>query len=1158
MKRFLLFPILLILWMVDLNAQQPIVVQTLTFDSITTRRGQWLFPEESKEYRKVLMYYTLKCDPATTQDNFPCGEWDYLTYNHIWEHTGIMDSNLIEHDLIKVNGQGWDSVKFTTNPVFEYYQYYHFNSVVDSFLNSSDFTVGAGATTSDMPFGASTERSVVQYLWRANELQASGLQPGDIHRIKMDVSQLGSSMKNLMIRMKMSNANDLSEIDLGGFQTVFFQHKGLDSVGVNSIELLSGFSWDSVSSIIMEFSFDTDGSGSDNWVRADQTGFASTAYQSENNQFININNNQFVDLPLEGYDFGDEITISVWTYGDPALMPSNTSIFEAVDRDNDRSLNVHLPWSNSQVYWDAGEGSGYDRINKSANVSALEGQWNHWAFTKNASTGDMKIYLNGQLWHSGTGFNRSIGEIARFWLGTNKNLNYPYKGMVDEFRVWDVELDQATIEGWMNRSVDATHPNWSDLVVYYDFNDGQSIDDQSSNSNDAILSFPPDFGNYIGDYVNPSFSTMIDSVRPQITFSQGDFYRHIDTIVSVDTVLAPAIGILQFDVDDRWFIIDDETVGWQEGWYYTYGPNGNPVDSIWVAGGTTEQNAIISYYDEPYEIVNRWEVGRFITPYGIGLDLGPEGFTWIYDVTEYQWLLHDTVDFSAGNQQELIDVRFEMYEGTPPRDIKQVDRPWGQRGSKSYANLDNDVSLSAEQITAHPEAETFVLKATLSGHGHNSNTGSYPHCCEWKDNAHSVYVDGGLADEWHIWQTHECAQNPVYPQGGTWLGSREGWCPGDVVKEHDIELTPFITSNTFTLDYDITDVPANNLGMGNGSYQVAMQLFQYGPANHELDAEIYDIISPSDWEYYSRMNPICNDARVVLRNNGAQTITTADIYYGTSGGSTHHLAWTGTLASFESEEVTLPIPSESFWGGDTSQTFWVTVIKPNGQYDDYDVNDQMETHFELPEVYTEDLILNYKTNNLPQENFWTLKNLNDSVIKERQIHVANVVYRDTLSLPDGCYTFEFWDTENDGLSYWAYPQQGNGYLLLRNIDNTLAVNFEQEFGRRHFYTFFKGDIPEAELPPTSITPVPEELELIVYPNPNFGYFTVTVNGKGGDLSIELYDLMGRIALRDDQLAADNYTNLYDVSDLPSGIYTLRIQNGSEVRSELIEIICEDR
>ncbi len=56
-------------------------VQTFTFDSITTRRANFVFPEElkSKRFEKVLMHYKLKCSPLTTWDQYNCGEWDYLT-----------------------------------------------------------------------------------------------------------------------------------------------------------------------------------------------------------------------------------------------------------------------------------------------------------------------------------------------------------------------------------------------------------------------------------------------------------------------------------------------------------------------------------------------------------------------------------------------------------------------------------------------------------------------------------------------------------------------------------------------------------------------------------------------------------------------------------------------------------------------------------------------------------------------------------------------------------------------------------------------------------------------------------------------------------------------------------------------------------------------
>ena len=50
----------------------------------------------------------------------------------------------------------------------------------------------------------------------------------------------------------------------------------------------------------------------------------------------------------------NEITISLWCYGTPDIMPAASTIFEGRDDDNNRQVNVHLPWSNSQVYWDCG------------------------------------------------------------------------------------------------------------------------------------------------------------------------------------------------------------------------------------------------------------------------------------------------------------------------------------------------------------------------------------------------------------------------------------------------------------------------------------------------------------------------------------------------------------------------------------------------------------------------------------------------------------------------------------------------------------------------------------------------------------------------------------------------------------------------------------
>jgi hypothetical protein len=55
-------------------AQDTTWVQTFTFDSITTRRANFNFPQElnTKRFEKVLMYYKLKCSPLTTWDQYDC------------------------------------------------------------------------------------------------------------------------------------------------------------------------------------------------------------------------------------------------------------------------------------------------------------------------------------------------------------------------------------------------------------------------------------------------------------------------------------------------------------------------------------------------------------------------------------------------------------------------------------------------------------------------------------------------------------------------------------------------------------------------------------------------------------------------------------------------------------------------------------------------------------------------------------------------------------------------------------------------------------------------------------------------------------------------------------------------------------------------------
>ncbi|HNQ82317.1 MAG TPA: hypothetical protein PKM34_01660, partial [Bacteroidales bacterium] len=106
---------ILTLMVITSAAQDTLIVQTFTFDSITTRRGTWQFPE-GESFRKILMFHTLKCDFATTHDQYACGEWDYLTYNTVYRHTGAYDSTLYHHpNFTLVEGTAPDSLLLTSS-----------------------------------------------------------------------------------------------------------------------------------------------------------------------------------------------------------------------------------------------------------------------------------------------------------------------------------------------------------------------------------------------------------------------------------------------------------------------------------------------------------------------------------------------------------------------------------------------------------------------------------------------------------------------------------------------------------------------------------------------------------------------------------------------------------------------------------------------------------------------------------------------------------------------------------------------------------------------------------------------------------------------------------------------------------------------------------
>ena len=154
--------------------------------------------------------------------------------------------------------------------------------------------------------------------------------------------------------------------------------------------------------------------------------------------------NEGIQIPASAFDTIDnEITISLWVDGS-SNQPIADTVFNAIDSSGNRVLNIHLPWSDSRFYWDAGnQGGSSDRLREDADSSLYQGGYNHWAFTKNAGTGVMNIYVNGTLFASDSGNTFDMSGISSIVLGGNQNAGY--NGSVDEVRLFDEELSQTEI-----------------------------------------------------------------------------------------------------------------------------------------------------------------------------------------------------------------------------------------------------------------------------------------------------------------------------------------------------------------------------------------------------------------------------------------------------------------------------------------------------------------------------------------------------------------------------------------------------------------------------------------------------------------------------------------------------------------------------------------
>ena len=1130
-------------------AQDTTWVQTFTFDSITTRRANFQFPAslDTTRFEKVQMHYKLKCSPLTTWDQYNCGEWDYLTYTRVFDHTGQFDSVATNGMQFLANFASPAQINYKPLPYqdADQYQMQEFSRDGSGLSYQSINSFGG---LSAIPFQTDQQGSKYQFVVLASELIAAGIQPGAIRSLRLN-TPTGGHLAHLTIRIAPTQAATLSQFLAPNFTEVYraSHAPGMAqmplSVGWNNFVFYEDFIWDGLSNLLIEFNVSNDfptQTAIDFEMDANTEPMA-VSYGTRNGQ-LELSGNNYTMSSFANEEIGDQFTIEFWAKGNGNLA-QNTTFMEALDTAGRRVFNIHMPWSNNNIYFDAGDETGYDRINQAASSAEIDGQWNHWAFVKDQSTGQMFIYKNGQLWLSGNNKNREMGYFHRLIIGASGNQALTWKGSLDELRIFKSALSATTIAANYLQKIDPTHPNWSSLILYHDFDNLSYARDLSPNAHVLMPSEAAMITSNTAHFVGQ----IIHNQRPLLEFGQGNMALNVTTHLVNEFKLKEPVVIFEQVPLHHHFELVNTFIGVQAGNTNTYDLNGQLTGSAPILTTQTLQNQSQTVYNPPFEIIRDVEIARYITPYGIQFDLGPNGFTWIYDVTDYQQYLHGLVDLAAHNTQELLDLKFAFIKGIPPRDVVKREPIWSDFKSYNFGQMAADAVLQAKPVVLSDSADMFKIKTRMTGHG---QVGDYA-CCEWVNNSHQIKVDGVPRFNWSIWDAMICGDNPNIGQGGTWPYAREGWCPGDMVKEFEFELTPYVTpGDTVTLDYVVNAVPTNDPGQAGGNYIAAYDLISYTETNFQNDAAIVDVLNPNNYEYYSKWNPTCQNPRIVIKNTGAQALTSCRIFCWLDYGANLVFDWTGNLGFLEQTVVEIPVTDMNWWyEQDSSYTFtaWIADVNGNIGPDEYNLNSLKTVKYDAPERIDGPFFIWLTTNNKASENSYQLLDHAGTVLFERSNLQNTTQYKDTFDLAPGCYSIIIEDTDHDGLAFWYSAQvegETSGQMRLRKVGGSYIEFFPGDFGHYHRYDFTVGftlDIPEHDM----------ASEISIYPNPGAGLTTVELSGPiNGSASLKLLDLTGRILYREDMNATAHFAESFiDMRSYPSGTYLFQIETGSGTYSQ---------
>ncbi|MDC1395068.1 LamG domain-containing protein, partial [Bacteroidia bacterium] len=676
-------------------SQDTIRVKAFDYSS-QTRDTIVNFPNGTDSYRQIIMLYNMRCKGARVSTganrNLGCGEWDYSCNTYLEDSTRT-DSLFATTAEYSIDGFSGTSYNYKETPIYDFYRNSNIIPEIVTSSNLDTFQLGNGTVFSNLevPSSIGGTPAKVQHLYTSNELRISGLTAGEIWGIITNIQSQNVTISDLRVNMKNVSKDSLSlnTIEEKGLQNVFSSEIEFNA-GTNKIQFHSPFVWDGVSSILVELTSSKTISFEELLVQSSpQDTFRSIIARDGNH--INFNGTNYAESQSYAGVMGSQNrTCEAWIKTTGANQEivgwgKNASGQKWVFRTNtDGSLRVEV------------NGGGLN-----ATTPVNDGKWHHVACVLDGSkVSNIKMYVDGNIEAISATTDLSINTTEDIKLRMSRGINNRYfVGSMDDVRIWDIALSQSEIQELMHKRVQDTDVKFSNLKAYYRFESiaGEFTKDASSTGASLDIYGLEEKGTFRASALFKDY--IYSPNRMNIGWLTGDFTVNKDTIYTFDQVaqnsnlvkknsIIPAYNTVNSDA----IVVAEEFERWNadnvETYYDEYG---EVLETKAVTADGTIETGSVDY-------IRRWpsrlEIMSFVTPYGINLDLGLEGKTWTFDMTDFTPILkgQKRMFLSRGGQnQEEMDIEFLFIKGTPSRDVLDIREIWpSQQITANYSQILNN------------------------------------------------------------------------------------------------------------------------------------------------------------------------------------------------------------------------------------------------------------------------------------------------------------------------------------------------------------------------------------------------------------------------------------------------------------------------------------